>query len=133
VSTQFTIDAAATAPASGIVSFSVSGVGEDAQGFSDTYFVSGETQVNGAYVVGPSTFNVTLSSNASLSSPLFLPIGQQRQMSLSVQSIGNFVGQIDFTLNNVPSTILVSSAPGSPPPSPSKAASCPSTLTPSPA
>jgi len=112
VTLTYTITAAASTPASNILGYSWNSVGFDSQGNTSTFAVSGQSSISGAYVVGPSTFNVSV-SGATLNNPLFLPIGQQRSMFISVNSIGNFVGTINLNVTGLPATIQVSSAPGS--------------------
>ncbi len=107
-----TLNVAANAPSSFTQSFSLTGTGFDASSNTDTYFVSGETSVQSLYVVGPSTFNASV-SGATLNNPRFVQVGQQTSIFVTVNSIGAFSGTVFLDVLGLPSGITVSSAPGS--------------------
>lgn len=109
---SFTVSAAASAPASFTQSIYFSAVGYDVSSNNVTYYVDGETQVYSQYVVGPSSFSVSV-SGATLNDPLFVQVGQQTSIFVSISAIGAFSGTVFLDVIGLPPSITVSSAPGS--------------------
>ncbi|MBI3661435.1 MAG: FecR domain-containing protein [Acidobacteria bacterium] len=108
----YTVSAAANAPASFTHPITFDADGFDQFFNNVTYFVSGETSVSSLYVVGPSSFN-TFVSGATLTNPLFVQVGQQASIFTSINAIGAFNGTVFLDVVGLPSSITVSSAPGS--------------------
>ncbi|MCL4523389.1 MAG: FecR family protein, partial [Acidobacteria bacterium] len=112
VTATIAIDVAANAPSSFTQSIFFDADGFDISFNNVTYFVSGETSAQSLYVVGPSSFNASV-SGATLNNPRFVQVGQQTSIFVSIQAIGAFTGTVFLDVTGLPAGITVSSAPGS--------------------
>ncbi len=117
ITATVTLNAAAGTPSSFARSISWSADGFDANFNGITYFVNGETDAQSLYVVGPSTFNVSVTNPntgqpPTLSNPQFVQVGQPTSLNVSISAIGAFTGTVFLDVTGLPSCISVSSAPG---------------------
>ncbi len=117
VTATVTLSAAANAPASFAQNVFFDADGFDANFNNVTYFVQGQSNAQSFYVVGPSSFNATVTKPntaqaPTLSNPQFVQAGQQTSLSVNISSIGAFSGTVFLDVTGLP-CMTVSSAPGS--------------------